>query len=196
MARRKRAAKRDSLEAGDDDAVDLLLRVASGPELYPELKRAWTPAPGDFVGEIGIGGYAEAMRLREEFQPLVQRAIEDSDQLYEQEHSARAREVIRNHGLSIKPIGAAITRSGRSSLVYARVYTDIHVKLSHGLLLLLDEQKPYGAALCRCKLPSCGRYYLARKKPRGGPANRTYCTPEHREVYRDSAERKAARKPK
>jgi hypothetical protein len=76
--------------------------------------------------------------------------------------------------------------------VYVRHFRDIHAVLSEGLLLLMDEQKTFGRTLCRCRLPSCRKFYLARRNPKGGPANRTYCSPTHRDDYHDSADRKAA----
>ena len=64
--------------------------------------------------------------------------------------------------------------------------------LALGTLLLIDQGRPYQKALCRCKLPRCERFYLARRNPKGGPANRTYCTSDHRDEHHDSAERRAA----
>lgn len=175
MRRRAERGTRGALEQGDAKAVDLLLRVASGPDLCAELPRE------------------EALRLRTEFAPLVQLAIDAPDRLYEQEYSRRLRELVHD-GLTIKPVAGAITLTGRSRAVYAWHYRDTHAELSHGVLNLLDDQLSYGDALCRCKLPNCRRFYLARRNPNGGPANRTYCSPGHRDEHHNSAHRKAAAK--
>jgi transcriptional regulator with XRE-family HTH domain len=86
------------------------------------------------------------------------------------------------------------------SFQYFRDFEDFEAMLTHAVVLLLDERKTYGAALCRCKLPTCDRFYLACKNPKGGPANRNYCSPGHRAVAHDSrkhrAEMKAARRHK
>jgi hypothetical protein len=75
-----------------------------------------------------------------------------------------------------------------------RSFQNVGAALAVGILLVMDPARPFAKALCRCKLPSCGRFYLASKNPKGGPANRTYCKPEHRDEHHNSAERKAAEK--
>jgi hypothetical protein len=67
---------------------------------------------------------------------------------------------------------------------------DLETLLSYVGMLLLDGTKPYGAALSKCRLASCGRFYLARGKEGGGRANRSYCSFECGETYHNSAERK------
>jgi hypothetical protein len=173
MRRQTQTERRDPLiEEGDNQSVDLLLRVASGPEHCMNAQRD------------------EVLRLQGEFQPLVQMAIDDPAQLHKQEFSRRLQELAQG-GLAIR-IGSAIQRSGKSLLMYYRDFRDIHAILSHGVVLLLDDRQLYGKSLCRCRLPRCGRYYLAKRNPKGGPANRSYCMPAHRDEYRDSAIRKAA----
>jgi hypothetical protein len=41
-------------------------------------------------------------------------------------------------------------------------------------LLLLDKEQGLGAALCRCKLESCGQFFLEKKNARGGRPRRDY----------------------
>ena len=175
MARsRQREPKHDlGLFAGQDDAqtVDVLLKVASGPEFCPKAQRE------------------EVVRLQVEFEPLVQMAMDAPDELYTREFSARLQELAQG-GVNVT-LGAELVRYGRQRIVYVRHFRDIHAVLSEGVLLLMDEHKPYGRTLCRCRLPSCRKFYLARRNPKGGPANRTYCSPEHREEHHNSAERKA-----
>lgn len=188
-AREKRSRGLDP-KFGEEDgqAVDLLLRVASGPDFCPDFKR-------EMLVQMAVETrlnvtHDDLLRLHAEFEPLVQMAIDAPDQLYERAFAVRLRELAQ--GGMIPKIGSAWTRSGKQRLTNYSMYRDIHAMLSHGLLLLLDEQAPYGRTLCRCKLPTCHRFYLAKRNPKGGPANRTYCTPEHRDEHHDSAQRKEA----
>ena len=45
-------------------------------------------------------------------------------------------------------------------------------------VLLLDQDRPFGAGLCQCRLPECGRFFLERKPETGRPQRR-YCSAEH-----------------
>lgn len=45
-------------------------------------------------------------------------------------------------------------------------------------LTLSDDAQPFGRALCRCRLKSCGRFFL-EQKPRTGRPQRLYCSREH-----------------
>lgn len=92
----------------------------------------------------------------------------------------------------------ALVRSERVLIARPRGYALAHYRqfkraasaLAEAALLFLDADRPYGRALCRCKDPACGHFYLAKKNPRGGPANRTYCDPEHRLRHNNSSQRK------
>ncbi len=97
--------------------------------------------------------------------------------------------------LELEPI--LVARFDGYSFDVFRHFKNVASALAFATLLVLDKRNPYGKSLCRCKLPSCERFYLARKNPKGGPPNRTYCDPDHRDEHHNSAERKAsARKPK
>lgn len=48
----------------------------------------------------------------------------------------------------------------------------------YGLLLLLDDSRPYRKRLGRCRV--CNRFFLL--EPRPGHPERTYCRPEHRRI--------------
>lgn len=157
----------------DDEAVGALLSVANGKEVVLPLF-PMTPA--------------ELPELRREFEPLVQLALDDPAELYRREYSQRLGELARDHAVKIQP--ASVITTGRSRVVFLLEYRDLHVLLSWGLLLLMDEYRPYGRNLSRCL--HCGRYYLARRHPKGGPANRSYCSKEHRARYHDSGLRKEA----
>jgi hypothetical protein len=82
------------------------------------------------------------------------------------------------------------------SLADYRRFDNVASALAYALRVLLDQGNAYCRALCRCKLPSCQRFYLARKSPKGGPPNRTYCKPEHRDEHHNSAGRKVAARKK
>jgi hypothetical protein len=97
-------------------------------------------------------------------------------------------------GASMERQSVLIAHRQGYSLTEFRSFQNVASALAVGMLLVMDPARSFAKALCRCKLPSCGRFYLASKNPKGGPANRTYCEPEHRDKYRDSAERKAAEK--
>ena len=79
-------------------------------------------------------------------------------------------------------------------LDYFRDFLTVDAAMSYAVLLMLDQRQPFGKALCRCRLSRCGQFYLAARSPNGGPANRTYCTPEHRAESHDSAQSRTARK--
>jgi hypothetical protein len=90
-----------------------------------------------------------------------------------------------------------LLRDGSYSLTQYAVYSTVCAAMTMAALTVLDAGKPFRAALARCKLPTCGQFYFARKNPAGGPANRTYCSPAHRDEHHNSAARKAsARRPK
>jgi hypothetical protein len=100
--------------------------------------------------------------------------------------------------VTVKPV-LAIGSHGYS-IQHFHDFPDLEALLTYAVVLLLDGTKPYGKALCRCKLSTCDRFYLARKNPKGGPENRNYCSIKHRQVAHDSrkhrAEMKAARRHK
>jgi hypothetical protein len=152
-------------EDEDDQIVDTLVRVASGPEHCFNARRE------------------DVLRLQPEFEPLVQLAIDDPDELYKREFSARLQEL--RQGGATCTLGAAITTTGRSVAAWIPDFRDIHAVLTRGVLLLLDPTKQYGSALCRCG--HCARFYLARRNPKGGPANRVYCTPKCRSEAHEAA---------
>lgn len=83
---------------------------------------------------------------------------------------------------------------GGYSLTDFRCFKNVSSALAVAMLMIADQSKPYGKALCRCKWQQCQDFYLAQKNPRGGPANRTYCSPAHRDEHHDSKERKSASK--
>lgn len=74
--------------------------------------------------------------------------------------------------------------------------------LGYAGILLLAENRSYGAALCKCKLQTCGNYFFEHRDPDGGAPRRTYCSQAHMskahslgnlERVRRSRERKKAK---
>jgi hypothetical protein len=78
------------------------------------------------------------------------------------------------------------------SLADFRAFPNVASALALAMALVMDQARPFAKAFCRCKLPDCQDFYLAQKNPKGGPPNRTYCKPEHRDQHHNSAERKSA----
>jgi hypothetical protein len=79
---------------------------------------------------------------------------------------------------------------------YVRDFRTLKSALSYAVMLLLNLNKPFGAALCQCRLSDCGRFYAATKNPKGGPANRNYCSAEHRAIAHDRKENRSRRRRK
>ncbi|HJS89376.1 MAG TPA: hypothetical protein VJ738_05360 [Steroidobacteraceae bacterium] len=90
----------------------------------------------------------------------------------------------------VKAERVLVARPGGYSLAYYRHFPSVAGALSEAVVLIQDPARPYAKALCRCQYPACQNFYFARKNPRGGPANRTYCDPEHRRLHNNSAARK------
>ena len=64
--------------------------------------------------------------------------------------------------------------------------------VAYALALLLDEDLPHGRDLCRCKLPRCGRFFMAVKSSKGR-TRRNYCTDEHMlEAQKATASKRAS----
>lgn len=80
--------------------------------------------------------------------------------------------------------------AGGYSFADFRSFKNVASAITLAMLLVMDQRKPYAKALSRCKLPTCLRFYLAQKSPKGGPPNRTYCSPKHRDTHHNSADRK------
>ena len=96
--------------------------------------------------------------------------------------------------MKVKPVLKMAARG--LSIRYERTFPSIDTALQFAFMLLLDAEGPYLNALSRCGLSTCNRYYLARRNPKGGPANRFYCDPAHRELAHDRKENRKVRKHK
>jgi hypothetical protein len=77
---------------------------------------------------------------------------------------------------------------------YHRDFEDERAAMLFAVALLFDKSKPFSAAISRCHYEDCGnKFYLARRNPKGGPANRIYCSEEHRELGHEAGRAKRAR---
>jgi hypothetical protein len=161
------------LEA-DDVIVETLLQVGNGVDAKfrdPMLKE-------------------QALALRQEFADLLREAAgSDQSMLYAREFEQRAIELVGG-GVNVEPVSAM--DGPRLRLAYDRTFRDLHAALSNGVLLLLDPQRGFGKALCVCG--HCSKFYLAHRNPKGGPANRQYCSANCRSRAHDSTESRAARR--
>jgi hypothetical protein len=176
--------------ASDDALVEALLEFANGAEIII----------------VGQPGQAEP-RSRAADRPLYIELLEDANSgkgilPMLTDHGGRQRPALhairlgrRNDSLpapirglrSVSVERIVICRPRGYALAYFRKFRSVGAALAEATMLILDPDKPYARALSRCKYPPCRKFYFSRKNPRGGPANRTYCDPEHRRLHNNSA---------
>src|SRR5579863_9456688 len=167
--------KRDAVEriengptcpATDEQLVSALIEFANGRDV--ELLHMPENRPQERGGE--------REELQSEFSALLARAAENRAKL--------AEVFLKQVGLpllaSLRIAPAISFGRGGFTLAYARDFRTLRSALQYAVLLLLDLNQPFGDALCRCRLASCRAFYLAKRNPKGGPANRNYCSPKHR----------------
>ncbi|MDE2137928.1 MAG: hypothetical protein KGJ68_10870 [Gammaproteobacteria bacterium] len=184
----------------DSEVVRALVALGNGERVELDTSRGLAPGLTEADGE--------------RFRRLISKAAEDPREFAEEflppPLGGRATNAGALKVLSLlKPrlalaVGAGPTASsgGRSatpmrlSLSYFHDYPDVESVLTYGLLLLLDSNREYGKSLSRCHLPSCSKFYLAKPNPKGGPANRYYCKPAHRDEAHNSKQNRKPRRPK
>jgi hypothetical protein len=171
--------------ASDDALVDALLEFANGAQVTMLSGPRSRPVTDEEKGRA-----QPPAEVRDRFIKVLELAIEDIGKLCEQ-FLPLGMELLT----SLKPRPVIQFGTSGFQLDYFNDFPNLEAALTYAVMLILDARKPYGAALCRCQLPTCGRFYLARRKKKGGPANRVYCSPRHRTEHHNSAERKAASKP-
>jgi hypothetical protein len=166
--------------ATDEQLVNALIEFANGREV--ELVRDGKSKE--------LGGERAAMQM--EFSELLALGAEDRAKL------------VRKFNFDV---GMALLQSLRIDLSihygtrgmrlgYLRDFPTLRSALQYAVMLLLDLDLPYGSALCRCQLKRCGVFYLAARNPKGGPANRHYCNPEHRSEAHNLKQNRTPRKAK
>lgn len=173
MGRKKAADLQSSASKNDDALVATLLAVGNGEAFQFQ---AFNAADG-----LAVTRYRKLL-----------------------EQAAKSRIKLANRFL---PIGMQLLTSmkvrptiefGRRgfTLGYAHDFPTLESALNYGVMLLLDVSKPYGVALSRCGRSTCQRFYLAKRNPKGGPANKHYCSPAHRDEAHDLRENRPIRKSK
>jgi hypothetical protein len=74
-------------------------------------------------------------------------------------------------------------RSGALRPKYRYLPDDLRAALAYGVLLLRDTERPFGKDLKQCRLPGCGRFFLASDQVTDpslpGRRRHRYCSPEH-----------------
>jgi hypothetical protein len=94
----------------------------------------------------------------------------------------------------------ALRRTPRGvALRYHAIILDLSSFDAFVSTLLLDEERPFGRDLCRCKFKGCGAdghgaLFFLEKKPATGRPQRRYCTPEHMLMAHARESTKRARK--
>lgn len=109
------------------------------------------------------------------------------------------------HGVVSLPI-CVFGDDGTMRLEHRIVVRDLLAGIGYGMCLLLAQDRPHGAELCRCRLESCGRFFFEKKRPGAGRPRREYCSDEHlveahrqqvlQRVRRHRAKQKRGRKSK
>jgi hypothetical protein len=167
------------------DYVEFLLRVVNTGKITPwdlVVLRAngmdppdeWTEAvpsswPGNLVDDfkqqltLVHGNPSAAARL---VPPLVQRLVGRILLVPLAESPTFTAGRTPTAGAPIEPI----------EMTYLPRCADEHAGLEYAELILITK---FAKDLCRCRLPSCGIFFLAERAPRGR-IRREYCTPAHR----------------
>lgn len=155
--------------------VQYLLDIANG-RTKPPLARASLEGGGTLLGTLAP---AEALKIhtedtrkaRLEHQAFLARVIDDRVAAAEQFLKSDARvlnrvpvlfDIHRGRGIELRPHAFLMQLATFDAYAYA---------------LLLDESKPFGSNLRRCKLSTCGRFFLVppRKPGAAGRPNEHYC---------------------
>jgi hypothetical protein len=135
----------------------------------------------------GEGRRATALD-RDEFVNDAARAIKDRA-AFANEFMPTALRLIRAGGLSQS---FTVTPSGLRR-GFGRTFKSVRHLLDYALAIIADGENAPGRYFCRCKLPSCRVFYIAKKNPIGGGYNLTYCKREHRTEHHDSSARRLGR---
>jgi hypothetical protein len=87
--------------------------------------------------------------------------------------------------------GASLSDDGSSlRLNIQRDFKTVEAVLAMAVVLTMDKKHEFGSKVCRCKLQTCKAFFMAKQNPKGGPPNRTYCSPEHLAEHHNSVERR------
>jgi hypothetical protein len=84
-----------------------------------------------------------------------------------------------------------IPGDGNVRLEFYRDFKTVRSVLGLAVALMMDREHEFGSQVCRCKWQKCeAPFFLAQQNPKGGPPNRTYCSPEHMKGHHNSAKRR------
>jgi hypothetical protein len=172
--------------ATDGSLVRAVVAYANGAQVVLMQKSNELPSLVEQRARIRAG---VDDRQREQFRALLERVLHDP----------------KENGAELFPKAAQLLDGIKTKLTIhfggrgfwitdTRSFADESRAMDFAVLLLLDRKKPYRKILARCHYGPCQIFYLAQKNPKGGPANRRYCSPEHRNESHNST--RAARRQK
>ena len=91
----------------------------------------------------------------------------------------------------VKLTYVATVGEGSVRLETYRHFRSVRAVLAMAVVLTMEKGHEVESKVCRCKWQQCeAPFFIAQRNPRGGPANRTYCRPEHRKLHHDSSGRR------
>jgi hypothetical protein len=160
------------VQAADDRFIGALLAFSNGDSI--EIIEASPHHPIELGGDLA--------EMRSEFRELLNLAIDDRAALAARFFMPIGMQLIN----SMKVKRTIIFGNHGFSLGYHQSFGNVRSALHYAIALMLDLKLPYRNAISRCRWQHCGIFYLAKKNPRGGPANRFYCCPKHRIEAHDS----------
>ena len=183
----------------DDELVDALIAVANGEPFQLLL-----PYPEPQVGAWGEGKILLRSFTHLDVDPETHVRVRDSLRTLRTDRGryleAMRTQYLDHRAIPVRLIPVCVNTQHAIRVSFTRRFRGLDRALSFALLLMADDSLPFGSALSQCAYSQCGKLYLARKNPKGGPANRNYCCPEHRQLSHDAKEnrgtRAKARKPK
>ena len=169
--------------ATETQLVDAVLALANGTDialngvLVPPAPEGFSPTENDLWGDAS-GGWEAVWRqkldeLRSTLRGRLDLALTDPDRA--------AAEAIRAWQASrVQPVLRLAPGGLRLSAYYP--LPGIEALCDLGLTLLLDLDRGFSGRLCKCRLDSCGRFFLVKPDTRHRPRTR-YCRVEHMLAY-------------
>jgi hypothetical protein len=133
-------------------------------------------APSDHKGKVTTdefqkyaAGFHEA--IRENIRGDISRSLLDP--------SAVARSIVERDDTAFLHVNPIVHATARGlQLTYHHRFASFIDLVVFGLILLVDESRPFREKLCECHLQSCRLFFFEIKPPTGRPQRR-YCSEEH-----------------
>jgi hypothetical protein len=141
-------------------------------------------ATGD---DDAIGNRAPAGRVVEGLTTLIRQQLAELVQ-----HRARASRLLgpwwadfaATNGLVTLPV-CEFQDNGSMTVQHRLLAGNLVAGIAYGMCLLLDDQRPHGEMLWRCRLETCGRFFFEQPRTRAGRPRREYCKKDHlKEAHR------------